>query len=109
MELLDFTPGGLFPDHLKYDEDPKCNIVAAVMKEMCSKLDMTGVTQERIRTDSQKRYDFISNEARYSLPQADDLAFTLHRKGVTVETAKKYASFLLMPEDVAKWEIKIVQ
>jgi hypothetical protein len=105
MQPLDFSVRGLFPDHA---ESPMTISATNVMREMCLKVDMTGVTQERIREDAKRRYDFVSREERISLEEADHLAFVLHRKGVSVETAKTYASLRLSPEDAAVWTIKIV-
>lgn len=108
MQTLDFSVEGLFPNHPNAREDPKCLAVADVMGEIGSHTDMTNVTQERIIQDSQKRLDFISAERRITLADADSIAFALYCKRVSIVTAKRYAGFRLLPEDLAKWEIKIV-
>jgi len=104
---LDFTPKSLFPK-LEADKDPKCVIVAEVIQQLAKRCDLSEMTQEKIQSIAESRYNELSLADKLTLPQADHKAFSLYQKGVDHLTAQKYYSHRLTEADAKKWKIVLI-
>jgi len=106
---INFDPSveSLFPNNPEASQDKKCVIIAEVIQQLISRCDMSGTTQDNLRADANKRYEFLSKEDRLALPQADHAAFLLYQKGVNLSLVQKYYSIRLSDEDAKKWVIRI--
>lgn len=102
---LDYSPQGLLP---AYEDDEKARIVCQVVKQLSQSVDPSRLSQSQLQKTAALRYAYISQRPK-SLDQIDHMAFLLYAQGgVDVETVKAYYTYLLQPEDAAKWEIKLL-
>lgn len=102
---LDYSPRGLLP---AYEDNEKARIVCQVIEQLSRSVDPSRLSQSQLRITAALRYAYISQYPK-PLDQVDHMAFLLYvQGGVDVETAKAYYSYLLTPEDAARWEIKLL-
>ncbi len=102
---FNLTPTALFPAKPEAASDEKCVIISKVIQDLATSCNMTGVTQEVLNNDANDRYVYLSREEKLSLPSADHAAFSLYKRGVSIENAKEYYSIRLTADDASHWII----
>ncbi len=103
--MLNFTPEALFPHIPNASQDPKCVVIAQVIKVWVTKFLAEGneVERQQVLDDAKLRYKLLSEGKKLPFSVARQRVSAFVGKGISFEVAKEYFGYLLSPEHVDEW------